>query len=118
MPLTPPFVVRSAMILPGNSAPQDPFGGDTVMLFDTVVQCEQAAAANAPTNLTLTLRWQVGGKMQFTQFTLHNGVATSYKGAIEVLAAPKTKRAKGKIRLEHLADGNVEGGEVVAIWCG
>lgn len=115
---TPPFIVQAAVVMPGNAAPNDPFGGDKVMLFEAPVPCAAAAAANAPMNLSLNIEWKVGNKVQFSQFTYSNGKATSYKGSIEVLKAPKTKGAKGKIRLDHVPDGNVEGGEVEATWCG
>jgi hypothetical protein len=113
---TPPFIVKSAVVISANAGPNDPLGGDKLMLFEAPVSC--AAAANAPTSLSLSLQWKVGNKLQFSQLTYSNGTATSYKGSIEVLKAPKTKGAKGKIRLDHVADGNVEGGEVEAIWCG
>jgi hypothetical protein len=115
---SPPFHVQSVVVISSSVPTDDAFGGDTVMLFESIVPCAAAVAANAPPHVSVTLRWEPKNRTVFSNVSVVGGKVSSHKGSVEVIAAPKKKGAKGKVRIDPLPDGNVDGGVLEAEWCG
>jgi hypothetical protein len=116
--LSPPFLVGAVFVIPStNPPPRDPIGGDRFRLFESPTTCAEARGPNPPRHIETTAEAKAGSQSVFTQISFSNGVMSSYRGSITVVSVPKKPRAKGRIRLDHLPDGNIQGGELEATWC-
>jgi len=115
---TPPFAARFAAVFRSapNSLP-DPFSGATILLFQAPVRCEEALAGREPDRLRVSIEWQAGEWISFTQVSVAQGKARRYAGTVEVLDAPSTKGSRGKLRVDAGQGGNVSGGKIEALVC-
>lgn len=115
---TPPFTAKFAAVF--RSAPNalpDPFAGDAVMLFAMPVRCEEAIAASESERVQVRVTWKAGQRTSFTQVAISNGEGRRHAGTIEVLDAPATRGARGKLRVDPGETGNVGGGTIDALVC-
>ena len=78
--------------------------------------CEAARTAPEADRIRVGIRWEPGS-MSFQQVTVKNGQMTRYGGTIEIVAAPTTVGATGRVRIEPGDQGNLGGGEIPAVVC-